>query len=339
MKNYIIFAALLILFPLTLPGQDCAVKLRDAENLFNAGLLEEVPGLLADCLESGFNKAEELSAYQLIIRSYLYEDKIELAEQTMLEFLKKNPEYELSPTDNADFVYLFNKFSVRPRLQLSANLGSNLTFVSLISEHSTSGTPQGKKYSNEQMSFAAGLEAKIRISPAFEVGTGLDYSQVSFSVSEDLLEYTTATSPERQTRLEVPVLAYWIPMEVKGFSPYARAGAAGSFNISTLASQSNDNIDVNSTGGKEGKDEDKTASRSFFEVQPVIGVGARYKLPRSYISFDISGRLATTNQAQPGDLKNSDWFYLISDDYFSINNIRFNIGYTFIFYKPEKIEK
>ncbi len=157
----LIFGAALSQF--SFAQEDCAVNLRDAENLFNAGQVGEVPELLAECLESGFTKAEEHSAYQLIIRSYLYADKIDLAEATMLEFLKKNPEYELSPTDNANFVYLFNKYHVKPVVQISANFGSNFTFISVTDEHSVSGNPVEKDYGNETFSFAAGLEAKIRL--------------------------------------------------------------------------------------------------------------------------------------------------------------------------------
>ncbi len=320
-------------------AQDCAVKLRDAENLFNAGLVEQVPELLEACLESGFTKAEEHSAYQIIIRSYLYEDKIDMAEATMLEFLKKNPEYELSPTDNADFVYLFNKYEVKPVLQVSSKLGTNFTFMSIIEAQSVSGQPVPKDYSNENFSFAAGLEARIRLSEKFELGAGVDYSQVTFSVTESFLNYSTANSPETQLRIEIPLLGYYFPKQYGGFSPYVKAGVAASMNISSIASQSSSNTDANNAIPKIGPDEKLTDSRQFIEAVAIAGIGCRYKLPSSYIFVDVSGRFGTLDQSKPGELTNSQWFYGVSDDRFRINNIRFNIGYTYIFYKPIKKEE
>ncbi len=320
-------------------AQNCSVKLRDAENLFNAGLVEQVPALLEECLQSGFTKTEEHSAYQLIIRSYLYEDKIQLAEETMEEFLKKNPEYELSPTDNADFVYYFYKFKVKPVLQLSANMGSNFSFISVIESQSTSGVPGSKDYSNENFSFAAGLEARIRLSKKFEIGAGIDYSRVTFSATEPFLNYAVANSPETQTRLEIPLQGYFFPKQYGGFSPYIKVGAAASMNISTIAAQNSINTDANNPIPKIGPDENRTDSRQFVETIIIGGIGCKYKLPRSYVFIDVSGRFGTLDQAKAGELTNSEWFYGVTDDRFRINNIRFNIGYTFIFYKTSKIEE
>lgn len=320
-------------------SQDCAVKLRDAENLFNAGLVEQVPGLLEACLESGFTKAEEHSAYQIIIRSYLYEDKIDMAEATMLEFLKKNPEYKLSPTDNADFVYLFNKYNVKPVVQLSGNIGTNYTFISVIEENSTSGNPQSKDYGNETFSVAAGLEAKFRLGKYFELGAGIDYSQVTFSYKEAFLDFSEAVYPETQIRLEIPVQGYYYPLTVSGFSPYVKLGAAASFNISTVASLSANNTDANNIIPHTGPDEDRTDSRHFLEPIVIGGIGCKYKLPRSYIFIDISARLGTLNQYKEGLPANSEWFYYSTDDQFRINNLRLSLGYTFIFYKPSKKEE
>ena len=59
--------------------------------------------LLQPCIERGFTPEERLSAYKLLILCQIYNDDIGGAHEGMLAFLKKYPEYELSPTDPDEF--------------------------------------------------------------------------------------------------------------------------------------------------------------------------------------------------------------------------------------------
>ena len=104
----------------------CAENLKTAQSLFSKGQVEQIPSLLKDCLRSGFKKEEELTAYKLLIQTFLLNDKLDQADSTMYEFLKKNPEYQLSPTDHSSFVYLFNSFKVKPVVQISVHAGTNV---------------------------------------------------------------------------------------------------------------------------------------------------------------------------------------------------------------------
>jgi hypothetical protein len=108
-----LFTFLFFLTAVSLYSQEagtCAEKLKTAQSLFSKGQVEQIPSLLKDCLQSGFKKEEALAAYKLLIQTFLLNDKLDQADSTMYEFLKKNPEYQLSPTDHSSFVYLFNKF-------------------------------------------------------------------------------------------------------------------------------------------------------------------------------------------------------------------------------------
>ena len=91
--------------------QDCVFKLQEAEKLYSQGLIEEIPQLLNPCIESGLSQEDKLQAYKLVILSYLFNDEQVDAEDAMLSFLKRYPEYEISPTDPTEFVYLFESFS------------------------------------------------------------------------------------------------------------------------------------------------------------------------------------------------------------------------------------
>lgn len=117
----------------------CADKLKDAQSFFEKGQVEKVPSLLNECLKSGFKREEELSAYKLLIQTYLLNDKINQADSSMFAFLKSNPEYQISTTDHSSFVYLFNNFNVKPVIQIGVHAGTNLPFLTFINPVSNSG--------------------------------------------------------------------------------------------------------------------------------------------------------------------------------------------------------
>ena len=107
------YIVLLSFLPISVYSQEsgsCAENLKNAQSLFDKGQVVQVPSILQECMKSGFNREESLAAYRLLIQSYLFEDRLEQADSVMLEFLKKNPEYKISPTDHSSFVHLFNNF-------------------------------------------------------------------------------------------------------------------------------------------------------------------------------------------------------------------------------------
>src|SRR5512133_3048301 len=133
---------LLAIMPVSGMAQEagsCAEKLQTAQNLFDRGQVEQVAGLLQECLKSGVTREESLTAYKLIIQTYLFEDELEKADSAMLDFLKRNPEYELSETDHSSFVHLFNTFQVKPVVQISLHFGSNLPFTTFVVDRSVTG--------------------------------------------------------------------------------------------------------------------------------------------------------------------------------------------------------
>ena len=63
---------------------ECVFSLQRAERLYQQGNIEEIPGLLINCIEKGFTRDERLTAYKLLIQSYLYDDQLELADHGQL---------------------------------------------------------------------------------------------------------------------------------------------------------------------------------------------------------------------------------------------------------------
>jgi hypothetical protein len=172
-----------LLFSAELVSQEtgtCAEKLKNAQSFFEKGLVDSVPALLYDCLKSGgFKKEEALTAYKLIIQTFLLNDQLEQADSAMLAFLKKYPEYQLSPTDHSSFVNLYNGFKVTPFIQLAVHAGSNLPFLTFVTEHPTGGIPGSSKISRNVGNLYLSVESKYKIAPKTEICIEEGFSQLT----------------------------------------------------------------------------------------------------------------------------------------------------------------
>jgi len=342
-RSVLLFLVLFFAAGPWLKGQDCAVKLREAENSFSQGRVEEVPGLLESCLESGFTREEELSAYKLIIRSYLFDDKTELAEQTMLEFLKRRPEYEISPTDNADFIYLLNQYRVRPVIQVGVHGGGLMTYVTGIgnegNRQSTSSIPVKPDYTNDQLTFTLGLDIRFKLGEKFELGIEADYSEISYRYNEDYLNFGLVDYFEKQQKIEASFMGYCVPKVFGRFSPYLKLGSGVGYNLATNANPLFEPIDVNNPAKRTGAAANRLSARIPLDAFIHPGAGVKFKLPSSYIFVDISSHISLRFQSFAANPDNEEYYYLYTDDRFVLNTLRFSAGYIFIFYKPEKLEE
>jgi hypothetical protein len=295
--------------------------------------------MLRECLKSGFKQEEELAAYKLIIQTYLFEDKNEKADSAMLAFLKKYPEYQLSPTDHSSFVHLYNNFDVRPVVQLVFHIGANIPFVTFIDDPKPiSSDPVPGNYSSTAMNLFLSLEAKYAVNSKLELSIEGGYSQSSFSVEKRLLGIGISNYNETQQRIEIPLTATYNVIKFGKFTAYARAGAGAAINLSSKAKQLSfegaPGIDYDGTMPDLLRDE----SRIKLDIFGQAGAGIKLKTPRGYVNFEIRSNLGVYNQVIRGgsDAEKLNWGIYYSDDDFNLNNLNFSLGYTQIFYKPLK---
>lgn len=318
----------------------CAVNLQNAQTLFDNGQVEQVPEMLSECLKSGFKQEEELAAYKLLIQTYLFEDKNEKADSAMLAFLKKYPEYQLSPTDHSSFVHLYNTFTVKPVVQLVFHIGTNVPFVTLIDDpKSISSKPKPGKYSSNAMNLFVSLEAKYTVNTKLELNIEGGYSQSSFSVEKDLLGIGISYYNETQQRIEIPVTATYNFITFGKFTAYARAGAGVAIDLASKAKQlSFEPAEGINFDDRPLPDILRKDSRIRTDIFGQAGAGIKLKTPRGYVNFEIRSNLGVYNQVIRGgeDAEKLNWGIYYSDDDFNLNNLNFSLGYTQIFYKPSK---
>jgi hypothetical protein len=345
MRLHLLYIVLLVLLSVTGYSQEagsCAEKLKTAQSLFDKGQVEQVPSMLQECMKTGFNREESLTAYKLLIQSYLFEEKLEMADSTMLTFLKKNPEYQLSPTDHSSFVHLYNNFKVKPLVQISFHIGTNLPFLTSVVPRTVSSVPGKNSYSSKATNLFTSVEAKFEINKKIELNVEGGYSQVAFTNVEEFMELGKTNYTESQRRIEIPVSLTYNVVSLGKFSTYGRFGFGPALNLGSTATVSFNPADINGTP-HEGTDIDRKDSRISLDLITQLGAGIKYKTRGGYLIAEVRSNIGMLNQNLRNSLTTANsgseelrYYYYYEDDDFHLNTLNFSIGYTQIIYKPSK---
>lgn len=338
----ILFIGLIPVAGFSQESGSCAEKLLTAQNLFERGQVEQVAGLLAGCIKSGFNREESLAAYKLIIQTYLFEDRLTEADSAMLDFLKRNPEYELSPTDHSSFVHLYNNFRVRPVVQISVHLGTNLPFMTFVNSLSAESIPTVGEYTTQALNLYGSIEAKFKMSEKLELNLEAGYSQLAFTNTGNFMAIGTTTYTEKQNRIEIPLSATYNIESFGKFTPYGRLGLSPALTLSSVATAEFVPSDINGLP-RTGPDLDRNDSRRALDLFGQAGAGIKFKTRGGYIFTEARSNFGVFNQTVRADLPSVTHtsaelgtYYFYADDDFNLNTVNFSIGYTRIFYKPSK---
>jgi hypothetical protein len=335
------FAALFIFMTAGLFAQEtntCAEKLKTAQSYFQKGQVELIPSLLKDCLKSGFKKEEELTAYKLLIQTYLLNDKLAQADSTMLEFLRKNPEYVLSPTDHSSFVYLYGNFQVKPVVQIGIHAGTNIPFLTFVAPNPTFGEPVKSKFSSNIINLYISVESKFKITEKLEVGLEAGFSQLKFA-NKTTAGFTVISYNESQQRIEVPVSASYAFTSFGKFTVYGRMGVGAALTMGVTGTASYTPIDYNNKiNSRTGENLSRKDSRVSIDYFGQAGTGIKYKISKGFLFAELRSNFGFLEQNVPGGatVSTMEGYYLAGEPNFRLNAVNINIGYSHIFYKPTK---
>jgi len=318
-------------------SQECALKLQDAQAQFDRGKVELVAGMITPCLNSGsFSREESLTAYKLLIQSLLLDDKQAMAEEYMLEFLSRHPEYSVTAADYSGFVYLRNKYEVRQSCLISLFLGTNYTFLTGRNHRSLSSLEPDINYSREPLNLYAGTEVTIPVRSLFSLSAGISYSSVAFNYNEHMMNFGMVTYRESQNRIEIPLSVVWNAADYRGVRLYVRGGAGYAMNLKTDSKASFITTDINNGFNRTGENLNRNSSRIRSDLFIHAGLGGMIKIPHGYISAEIRTLFGLRNQVVRSEPGNLEYYYFYTDDSFRVNTTGLTIGYTYIFYKPSR---
>lgn len=338
----ILMLGLLSMQALSQETPTCAEKLQSAKSLFERGQVEQIPELLNDCLEKGFNREESLEAYKLLIQVQLFNEKLGQADSAMLSFLKKYPEYKVSSTDHSSFVGLFNNFVSKVIIQFSLHMGSNLPFMFIKNSTSLFGVPGEKKYSSKPANLFISLETKYKLTSRIELNAELGYSQFAFSNSEKAYAFGASDFEEIHRRIEIPVTITYDVFRVGKFTSYGRFGAGPVLRIDSYGTGEFSLFDRNNPYRRTGENI-KSLNRIFMDISLQAGAGLKYKIREGFFCAEVRSNFGIFNQSDfksySGDNLDKAFFYMSGEDDFSANMLNLTLGYTYIFYKPVRREE
>jgi hypothetical protein len=323
-----------------LSGQeDCSSKLIEAQRLYRQGLIEDIPQLLKPCIESGFTRVQRNAAYKILILAYLFDGDQYNAENTMIDFLKKNPEYEVMPDDPVEFISLFETFRTLSVFSFGLNFGANGTNPRIIEPYVQGDVNHTASKNITGAGYQAGLSMNRYIARRVFLNLGINIIHNSYKFVEEQTQTIDSQDPEKiittesTTSLKESLERYEIPLSIgyefehRNFNSFIRTGASISkiFRITGIPE----------TEGIREAEENISDSRKDLLYMIHAGAGIKYKIPRGYLVFDVRFHYGLNNIVIPEMRYNLELLGHVDDD-FSLYSMTFNFGYYFSFYQPKK---
>jgi hypothetical protein len=323
-----------------LSQQDCADQLQEAQKNYDLGITDEIPEILAPCISDGFTRMQKIAAYKLIILSYLFDDNQFEAEKTMVEFLRKFPEYEIMPNDPIEFVYLFESYRTTSVFSFGLTAGFNVTDPRIIEPFTAFDINNLTQKDNMKPGLQVGIGVGKYINRSMNLNIELYFASNKYSFTDELSVEPTGVRKvsyiEKTLKVEVPVTVTY-EFTIRNVLYYARAGLSAA-KVTGVTGQPVLSFaeDVPSVSGG---NIDMTGYRKKILYNGIVGLGVRYKVPRGVVMLDLRYNLGLNNIILPDKrFENQELIdkYNYIDDDFALNTFSISASYYFSFFKPKK---
>ncbi len=319
---------------------NCAQILEQAEQLFDQGIIEDIPELLSRCLRRGFTPEEKMRAQKLLILVYVFDNKPSEAEDVMRRFLRDNPEYRIQPDDPAEFTLLFSGFRTTPFMSIGAFLGSNLASATMLEPYGPYNTNLYEgRYGIADPGFQAGAAVNILLAGGLELNLESIYTINSFSYSNLQYGFADVYKKETHKRLEFPVsLSYTFGSG--RWAPYLRVGASYGLLMNAYSDFKRSYTGTESVvlSPIEELQIDITDRRNYEFLNAVAGAGIKYRIPRGHFYLDLRVFYGLSDLVVAGDRWSQDpvYTFYIADSDFHLDYLTFSIGYRYSFYRTKR---
>lgn len=340
--------------------QDCEAVLTQALDEFGQGHFTGIPGMLDECLSTGFSREQRQRAYQLLVQTYLILDDPIGAKASYLNLLRSNPEFIADPErDPIDVVYLSRKFTATPIVSVFAYGGLNTQLARVIYEHLKA--PNETKTYTPRSGFHLGGGIDWNINDNMVLTGEVNYAYSSYEVYSEGYFRSRASSEtfdaldtkDHQHWLDIPISVKYVdntgkirPFGYLGyavdllFADYANFGLTNP-DVASITEDNNGNPVFHSasqnlnTPSKKMTPLRNTFNRSFF-----LGGGIRVKFGLNFVFADLRYSFGNTNISN-GKYTDAEVTQDIAfmDDYFRLDRVSLSLGYIWPLYKPRELRK
>jgi hypothetical protein len=321
--------------------------------------LNSIPGLLSECLKSGFSKSEKIQAYRLLTISYLYNDDPIGAEASFMNLLKVEPEYRVTENEPVELEHFSNQFITTPIISWRMSVGANASFVDVIHVNGTDNTDSTRQQYTVDFGFVMNGSVELHFSKFVSLQSGIELSSHKFRYSNELYQDSFVNEAgeivvvtdnlrkaENRVTLSLPIaLKFTYPFEL--WHPYAYLGYSPNFNFQETADAS---FIPGSTGGftqtaVTGPKLDISLIRKNFTHSLLFGMGVTRRFGYKYGFIDVRYKaglknvLEENNQfafEQNENINNYTWRYQIVDDDFRLNSLSISAGIVIPMYKARR---
>jgi Outer membrane protein beta-barrel domain len=355
-KRFLIFFMLFLGYQV-LPAQDnddCIYLLEDAREAYKAGMVELVPDLLLECIESnGFLGRTKNEAYRLVINSYLSDYLTDEADSLMDIFLADFPAYRAQDSDPENFVFLLNthlrargidpdllpeytesvvevdSVSERKRRVITKGAGEfgnsagllagvNFSLPSIVEAYSMGDPTLDESRFGILPGLQAGFTANLILKEKLEISFGLQYDLSRFTYKSTPLSFTSYRYVESEHHLLLPLsVIYKLNPENRVICYYLRGGVIPSYmQLATgKGSRTNESLEE----GVLVEPTDITSSRKPLNLQLMAGAGLRIPMSNAFFFLEAricSGLLLSNNEENRYQSNDIEWLlYHVDSDF------------------------
>lgn len=336
-KILFLLSVLLLLWGSSLKAQNtCSDQLRLAQRRYDAGLLEEIPGLLQSCLQRGFTKEEKSNAYKLLIQTYIFSDMPEKADEMMLVFLREFPEYTIAVNDPHEFINLHKTYRTEPIMRIEASVVTNFSMPRVREFYGVEDLNLGIPEYDSNFGIGAEINYLDKLFGDFDGSFGVSFALMRVGYWNEPYSFSTVSATYNNFYLGIP-LALRYNKKFLGVNFFAKGGFETVYMLSST---------VDFTRTLTTQQDDIVGTESFMEYQrkldirPLLSVGADYKIGKAQLMLTAGLKFGTimptesTKRYSFSDLYSK--YYFIPDDFF-IHQTFISVSYVFSIYNPTKI--
>ena len=338
-------------------ASQCTRSLSDAELAFDQGrLLTIVDGKVPQfqrCLDNGvFSKEEEIRAYKLLTKTYIFLDREKEAEENLVKLLHVDKEHNLAKDDPSELYFLYEKFKTEPIFRLGFRAGINSSSPQIIQTFNTS---DSEKQYNGKSDLGLGIGFNFEVLTEIYMGNGIELAMgPQFRIANYKVQSSfngARYNVQNQSQMiRLPVLGrYNFGYDKKDgdnnrvkIIPYAFLGVSLDYTLSA------NYVNTNLVGADPFTlpSEDDVASLSDRDqtnetnLSLIGGVGFKYRIQNvHFLTFEFRYNNSLFNYINSENRYKNDVVWtnvaFIEDD-LTINTMSISIGYTLSIYNPRK---